>query len=208
MGTIRRFSLMEIKGKTGIDVFVETGTLYGHGVDYALESGINKIISIEINDELADKAIEKYSQEKKVTIIKGDSSEVIPQLASTIHEPSIFWLDAHFPGADAGLSGYRDTENYNTRVPLEAELLAISKRRLPDVIICDDLWLYEDGPFDCGSFDEHSRRHGHNITRKEVCGNSLNVIYQVYEETHSISKYYDHQGYLVILPNQNINNKT
>jgi hypothetical protein len=49
MGTIRKFNLKEIREKTGINVFVETGTLYGDGTDYAIDAGFLKIISIEID---------------------------------------------------------------------------------------------------------------------------------------------------------------
>lgn len=200
MGSIRKFDIAEIKNKLGLDTFVETGTLYGDGVDYALTANFGKIISIEIDKTLADKAKEKYKSFPQVQIIEGNSAEVICSICSDISEPVLFWLDAHFPGADAGLKGHLDEVDFNTRVPLETELNAIHNRQYNDVIICDDLWMYEDGPYECGTFDEHSMRHGHNITRKDVCGSNLNRFYELFDSTHIIKKYYSHQGYLVMLP--------
>jgi len=200
MGTIRKFNLKEIKEKTGINVFVETGTLYGDGTDYALDAGFKKIISIEIDKSLAEQAKAKYKHNSNVEIVEGNSASIIQQLCEQITEPIVFWLDAHFPGADAGLSSHMTEKDYNTRVPLEAELTAIHKRKQKDIIICDDLWMYEDGNYECGSFDEHSKRHGHNTTRQQVCGHNLNGFYEAFSDTHNIKKYYDHQGYVVFLP--------
>ena len=59
MGSIRTFDIAQIKDKANIKTFIETGTLWGNGVDYALESGFDKIISIEINSQLAEKAKDK-----------------------------------------------------------------------------------------------------------------------------------------------------
>lgn len=200
MGSIRKFNITEIKDRLKLKVFVETGTLYGDGVDYALEAKFDKIISIEIDKTLAKKAKEKYSSYSQVEIIEGNSADVINNVCNTINEPVLFWLDAHFPGADAGLRGHLDETDFDTRVPLEKELTAIHKRQQRDVIICDDLWMYEDGPYECGTFNDHSKRHGHNITKEEVCGHNLELFYNLFNKTHTFKKFYEHQGYLVMLP--------
>ena len=128
MGTIRRFDLDEIKNKYDSKVFVETGTMFGDGVEYALGFGFDKIISIEIEPAIHETASNNYENNNKVEIILGDSSKVLPECLSAINGNAIFWLDAHFPGADAGISSYESCKQmeYDTRVPLEAELTAIS----------------------------------------------------------------------------------
>ena len=42
MGAINRFDLNEIIEETGASYFVETGTLHGDGVDYALHFDFKK----------------------------------------------------------------------------------------------------------------------------------------------------------------------
>jgi predicted O-methyltransferase YrrM len=205
MGSIRKFDIKNIKEKQNINIFVETGTLYGDGVDYALSSGFDTIISIEINAQLAQAAREKYKNIPQVQIIEGNSAEVIDTICKQIQEPILFWLDAHFPGADAGLCGHLDEADYNARVPLEKELESIYNRNKKDIIICDDLWMYEDGPYESGTFNEHSKRHGHNITREQVCGHDLSHFYNLFSNTHNFKKYYSHQGYLVMLPKHDMN---
>ena len=204
MGTIRRFDLDEIKNKYSSEVFVETGTMFGDGVEYALGFGFDKIISIEIEPAIHETASNNYKNNNKVEIILGDSSKVLPECLSSINGNAIFWLDAHFPGADAGISSYESCKQmeYDTRVPLEAELTAISKRvdSYKDVIIADDLWLYEEGAYGGGNMNEHARQHNQNITKEEVVGKDATFAYNLFERTHDIKKYYPDQGYLVFLP--------
>jgi len=200
MGSIRSFDIAEIKQRTGISTFVETGTLYGDGVDYALSCGFDRVISIEIEPKLVVKAEQKYKDNNKVEIVHGDSSTVIPEITEFMEEPALFWLDAHFPGADAGICEYTAEQDYNRRLPLEAELKAIHKRGKPDVIICDDLWIYEDGDYESGSFNDHCARHGQNMTREQICGKNLDEICALFEPTHKIKKYYHQQGFIVFMP--------
>ena len=98
MGAINRFDLNEIIEETGANYFVETGTLHGDGVDYALHFDFKKIFSIEIIPELAKKAKEKYTSHENVIIVEGNSSDVMGELIKKIDGNIIFWLDAHFPG--------------------------------------------------------------------------------------------------------------
>ena len=101
MGAINRFDLNEIIEETGANYFVETGTLHGDGVDYALHFDFKKIFSIEIIPELAKKAKEKYTSHENVIIVEGNSSDVMGELIKKIDGNIIFWLDAHFPGCDS-----------------------------------------------------------------------------------------------------------
>ena len=71
----------------------------------------------------------------KLTLINGDSTEVLKQLLSTIDEPICFWLDAH-----AGAQKYaRGTED----VPLLSELEVIKNHHIKNHIIAiDDAHLF------------------------------------------------------------------
>lgn len=203
MGSIRKIDIQQARNKCEIKTFVETGTLYGDGVDFALESGFERIISIEINKELVDCAREKYRNEPRVTILHGNSPDVLSELLPTIKEPILFWLDAHFPGCDANLASYKDELDAAKRVPLELELKCISSRNTKDVIICDDLWIYEDWKTATGTFNEHCRAHGHEITREELCiEGTLQSFESLFEKTHKVVKVYQDQGYLIFIPNE------
>lgn len=204
MGTIKRFEISEIRDKYGIDTFVETGTMYGESVDFALEQGFTDIYSIEIEDVLYESAKLKYINNDNVHILHGDSSQVLPTLLSDLDKGALFWLDAHFPGADMGLRTYESCLelDYDTRLPLEQELTAIAKhsKNYKNVVVADDLWIYEEGQYGAGSMNEHAKAHNQNITKETVCGKDASFAYNLFEETHEIKKYYPDQGYLVFLP--------
>jgi hypothetical protein len=202
MGSIRTFDIKQIQEKRNINTFIETGTLHGDGVDYALEVGYKNIISIEINEQLASAAKDKYKNEPRVTIYCGNSPDVLRDILPNIKEPVVFWLDAHFPGGDARLAEYKDELDPDKNVPLEVELSLISNRGYDDVIICDDLWIYEDWQSPgWGTFNEHCRSHGHNITREELVKDGMPEVFkQLFINTHEMSRVYSDQGFLVFKP--------
>jgi len=201
MGTIRRFDLQKFKSNFKIDFFIETGTLYGDGVKYALEQSFNKIVSVEIDKDLTDQARNLFKSIKEVTIECGKSSEVLKRILPPIDQNILFWLDAHFPGADSGKSRMDSEKNYDIRLPLEKELEVISKRssKYRDVIIADDLWIYEDGNY-TRSFDDHCKIYHPGITRDQICGRNLDFVHNLFSKTHTLEKYYEHQGYILLTP--------
>lgn len=201
MGTIRRFDLQDLAIGHDVKTFIETGTLYGDGVDYALACGFTKIISIEIDEELAKQAQIKYQSVPEVTIYQGESTKVLEQILPIIAEPAVFWLDAHFPGVDAHKASIDQPVDRAVKIPLEYELQLIKQRNKPDIIICDDLWIYSDWETQTGTFDTHCKNHGHNITRKELeVDGLLEKFEQMFEDAHKMSLYYEDQGYLAFIP--------
>lgn len=119
------------KLKKNKNVFIETGSFHGDGIQYALNHGFKKIYSIELDDErynLCKKRFEKYDN---VTIIKGDSSVELANLLKTINEECSFWLDAHYCG-----DGFAIAEKWS---PIMAELEAIKKHSIKThTILVDD----------------------------------------------------------------------
>ena len=206
MGTIRTFDLNELIDKTNAEVFIETGTLHGDGVRHALNYPFKKIISIEIIPELANRAREQFKDNPNVEIITGNSSDVLKGILPIIKENIIFWLDAHFPGCDAGVQTYDDIKkmDYNVNLPLEEEITSIANRigTNKDVLVCDDLWCYEDvTQGNLNDFDTHCKNHNHNITLDEVNpGKDLSFLYDKFNNTHNFKKVYKHQGYVVVYP--------
>jgi len=111
--------------------FVETGILDGDGIAVALHYGFPRIYSCDIDPLSIDKAKQRFPQ-NNVMLTLGDSRDFIRQMAGSLAEPSVFWLDAHFPDHAAGDVG---------EFPLPDELASLSRRKNvgQDVIICDDM---------------------------------------------------------------------
>jgi len=204
MGDLKLFDLKNIKDKRNTNVLIETGTFRGEGTAYAADT-FGEVHSIEIHDGLYNAAVAKFKDNDAVTIHHGNSLDILPDLLTTIDDNILFWLDAHFPGADCHEEAYDAEQNQSKRVPLSQELKLIhDSRDGNDVIIVDDLWLYEDGPFEWGSWDDHSKKHGFNVTRDELMhGESLTDIIELLSDTHDVQRRYEHQGYLIFTPTTN-----
>ena len=152
----------------------------------------------DLADAVAAIARERFASDPRVRILNEASESALARVLPTIgrDRPILFWLDAHFPGADFGLAGYGDERNPDLRLPLERELDLIARLRRPcrDVILVDDLRIYEDGPFEMGNVPEFAqtlppdRRNIDFIARGPLTA------------THEVQKLYQHTGYALILP--------
>lgn len=100
----------------GLSILVETGTYLGDMVD-AMKEDFSRIVSIELDRTLAKQAKEHFRSCRNVEVMEGDSSEILPQVLSTLRAPALFWLDGHFS------SGITAKGVGNT--PVVAELSAI-----------------------------------------------------------------------------------
>jgi len=110
-------------------VLVETGTYYGEMVS-AMRRHVERIYSIELDPQLARRAAAKFARSSRVTILQGDSGQLMPELLRTVAEPALFWLDAGYYGW-AGLQGDRQR--------LTTELDSILRdHRFRHVILMDD----------------------------------------------------------------------
>ena len=114
-------------------VFIETGTYQGDGVETALALGFQKIISIELFEELFIPVKEKFINNDKVTILNGDSGIILGDVIKNINEKITFWLDGHiFPNQEIIL-GVK-------ACPLIDELSHIANHSIKEhVIMIDDM---------------------------------------------------------------------
>jgi hypothetical protein len=112
----------------GATVLVETGTFRGDMVR-AVCDRFSKVISVELMPHLALRVSAEFKSHPGDNILVGDSATVLPALATTLVEPTVFWLDAHFSAADTGGQG---------EVPVYAELEAATSCPAPHVILIDD----------------------------------------------------------------------
>ena len=87
------------KYKFNHDTFVETGTHHGDGVKRALDLGFNKIISVEILEDLYQECTQRFSTEidqNQIELFLGDSNKFLPQMLSKVNKPPLIFLDGHF----------------------------------------------------------------------------------------------------------------
>jgi hypothetical protein len=123
------------------DIFIETGSYYGKGIDWALEAGFETIISIEITDYYYKLCKEKYRDNKNVTIILGDSSKVLHTIIKKINKNIVFWLDGHYT---------EQTTNFSDDAgwfPIIKELEAIKKHKINNHTILIDDWRCFDSSY-------------------------------------------------------------
>jgi hypothetical protein len=76
---------------------IETGTYYGAMVS-ATKDDFARIISIELDQTFYERAKRKFAKFEHISIIQGDSGEVLGKVLPNITEPCLFWLDAHYSG--------------------------------------------------------------------------------------------------------------
>lgn len=193
MGLLNRFDLSRIVKEYKIRYFFETGTFWGDGVAYALQAPFQKLVSVEVVPEIAAKAKQRFEDRSNVDIIEGESVAVLEKELPKLDGNCIFWLDAHFPGADAGLTSYDGADNETLRLPLPKELEVISRLRKnnKDVLILDDLRIYEDGPYQNGNVPEDA------LPKKS---RNIDFVYQYFSATHIILKSYLDEGYILLFP--------
>jgi hypothetical protein len=111
-------------------ILIESGTCFGDMV-YAMRDRFQRILSVELNDDLFKRARRRFRSYPHIEILRGDSGEVFPRILSTVSEPCLFWLDAHYSG---GITSKGDTET-----PVIEELKAILGHTVKDhIILIDD----------------------------------------------------------------------
>ena len=193
MGQLRFFNIKRIISEFNIDCFFETGTWKGDGLAYAGKYPFKKLFSSEIIPELAQKAADRFKDDKRVTIINNNSLDALQDKINEISGNCLFWLDAHFPGAEEGVSDYNATSSEQLKYPLEAELKEIFSRRkgFSDFILIDDLRIYEDGNYESGNMPAHIL---------PPINRNINFVIELAKDTHDIVRSYRHEGYLLLTP--------
>jgi hypothetical protein len=174
--------------------FVETGTGKGSGLSHALKYGFEKIYSIEYIKELYEECMSKFNDDR-LTLINDNSLNGLEKVLEELDErPTLFWLDAHFPGADFVFNDYDHLkEDESLHMPLVKEIQTIHKNRsqCSDVFIIDDLQLYEEGPFELYNGDFVEKYGNKDITPAT----------DLFKDTHNFTRDRRHQGFLILTPN-------
>ena len=127
---VKQYIVKEYARRFGIRIFIETGTYLGTMIN-AVKKSFRKICSIEIGKYLHNQAKNRFSEYDYILIHHGDSSSILPQILRNIHEPVLFWLDAHHSGGV--------TEKGEKETPILEELECILRHDIKDnIILIDD----------------------------------------------------------------------
>lgn len=205
MGQITAFDLQDYINQYKTKIYFETGTGEGISLEYASKYKFDKLYSVDIDGELITNAHIKFQNVPNIELIHNYSSQAIRDILPVIDKntPILFFLDAHFPGADFHKLSYEESiRQFKTDAfPLEDELNIIvnSRDTSNDVFIIDDFILYEP--------DDNYETISHGIVWKYGwLQEELNIItdskfiYNMFEKTHDFVKDIRHQGYLIIKP--------
>jgi hypothetical protein len=119
--------------------FIETGSYYGKGIQFAIDAGFKNILSIEITKKYFDLCNERFKNNTNVHIALGDSALILRNLIKEIDEPITFWLDGHYTDVTTEWS-----KTYGW-FPLLQELELIKQHPIKThTIIIDDVRCFND----------------------------------------------------------------
>ena len=114
----------------GLELFIETGTCLGETLHYIALENVD-CISVELSQELHARAKERFRGIRNVSLVQGDSAEVIPALLEGLTRPALFWLDGHYSGGITAKGAYH--------TPVIAEIKAVHEHSVGShVILIDD----------------------------------------------------------------------
>lgn len=123
------------------DIFIETGTHRGDGVQLALNAGFKEVYTVDIAPFCYGWASHRFKMSRdKVHLFLGDSREFMQRMVRERKARAVFWLDAHWCGGDGEMDG-RDVA-FDTPAPLLEELAILASRRAlrhDHILLIDDV---------------------------------------------------------------------
>lgn len=109
----------------------------GDGIQLALEAGFERVISIELSDKYYTYCQQRFFNEPRVSLVKGDSAFVLYDVIKDIDSSITFWLDGHHSSGDTALGAFW--------APLIQELDAIKRHHRNDhTILIDDMRCWKE----------------------------------------------------------------
>jgi hypothetical protein len=127
--------IKEYAARHGLRLFIETGTNFGDAVQATIKV-FDRIYSIELGDELFQKAFHRFRRSPHVTILHGDSGKVLKTLLPKVELPAVFWLDGHYSG---GITARGDKDT-----PIVSELESILIHPVKKhVVLIDDARCFD-----------------------------------------------------------------
>jgi hypothetical protein len=130
---IKQLVITKYQNQFKLDTLIETGTYLGDMI-FAQKEIFPKLISIELNEKLFQRAKERFKNYDHIHLYQGDSGVVLKEILSKTFNPCLFWLDGHYSG-DITSKGQLNT-------PILNELNFILTHSSEHVILIDDARLF------------------------------------------------------------------
>ena len=168
--------------------YVETGTGRCESLIKTFSYDLKRY-GIELDERLYEQTVAQLGN--YVSMFKGYTKDVMHDVLTVLDDsPTLFWLDAHYPGSDYFGQPYDSVQDKELRAPLELELKEILSARdiSNDVLLMDDLRMYVDRPF----------QHGNWFLREPE--NNYDFVNDLIGTTHTITEHMAHEGYIICLP--------
>lgn len=123
--------LKRFQKERGLRTLIETGTYFGDTL-FRVKNDFQNIYSIELDENLHRYASKRFARYPHIHLVRGDSAKMLPQVLSSVQEPCLLWLDAHWSGGVTG-KGALDSA-------VSAELEAIRSHPIKEhVVLIDDI---------------------------------------------------------------------
>lgn len=123
------------------EYFIETGTFMGDTVEF-VKPKLQKIFSIELSEELANNAKDRFVNDRNIKIIQGDSSIELKTLIQQLKGSALFWLDGHYSSEFFIKDKFIRTAKGEINTPIVKELEIILSSSLMPIILIDDARLF------------------------------------------------------------------
>lgn len=186
MGSLKAFALQPFIDKYALEYFFETGTGIGESFRYAQSFPFLGRCTVDVDPNAV--AIRRSAFDITFT---SDSVSALSNYRNNGN--TLFFLDAHCPNCYSG-AGFNDEQDEKLRLPLRWELEVILARQGKDVIIIDDLRIYEQGDFATGNLTPDFAP-----PKPEA---RIDEVLMKFEQTHNITRDYRNEGYLILTPKQ------
>lgn len=125
--------VLALKTHLTIDEFVETGTHMGDTAAWA-GSHFSKVTTIELSTSFHGSAQDRLQSQLHIRTLCGDSPTILSDIVPHLKEPTLFWLDAHWSGAD--------TAGGEEQCPVLRELSVLERSPVEHVVLIDDARLF------------------------------------------------------------------
>lgn len=139
-GPVKQWIVRQAGRERGCRVLVETGTYLGDML-LANHRHFDRLVSIELSDELWKRATKRLARLDNLTLRHGDSATQLREVVATLAQPAVFWLDAHY---SAGITARGDLE---TPILEEIRVIIGSVRLAGSVVLIDDARLFGQGDY-------------------------------------------------------------
>lgn len=129
--------ILALQAEFNTRFFFESGTFQGTTAAWAAEH-FEQVITCELAESLYEQARQRHAAHASIDFRLADSRAVLREIAPTLQQPAIFWLDGHWSGGE--------TYGAEDECPVLDELAAINTSPTAHVILIDDARLFLSPP--------------------------------------------------------------